>query len=66
MMKSDLKPAEIARRLNIFPDCAERTIKKLKEIGNVKDKLRSGRHRKTYINDDRLIFRTARQDFKAS
>ena len=65
MMKSDLKPAEIARRLNIFPDCAERTIKNFKETGNVKEKFWSVRPRKSSINDDRLIFGTARQNFKA-
>jgi transposase len=66
MMKLNVGPNEISKKLNISASCASRTIKRFKETGDIKDKFRSGRPRKTSIQDDRLIFRLARIDPKAS
>jgi transposase len=66
MMKCDIGPIEIAKKLKISASCASRTIKRFKESGSIKHKFRSGRPRKTSVQDDRMIFRMARAHPKAS
>lgn len=66
MMKAGKGPTEIGRLLKISTNCASQTIKKYKLNGNVKDLKRSGRPRKTSVHCDRLIFKLARQDPRAS
>jgi transposase len=50
----------IAQLLNISEHCVRNTIKKWEETGDVKDRKRSGRPRKTTTKEDSMLFRLSR------
>ncbi|XP_060069171.1 uncharacterized protein LOC132549271 [Ylistrum balloti] len=53
---------EIGRQLNITHTVISRLIRKHVATGNVQDRQRSGRPRKTMARDDRMLLRLARQE----
>ncbi|XP_060063217.1 uncharacterized protein LOC132543715 [Ylistrum balloti] len=62
MHNTGMSCREIGRQLNITHTVISRLIRKHVATGNVQDRQRSGRPRKTTARDDRMLLRLARQE----
>ena len=66
LLKANQSVSHIMNQVKVSKTCVYQTLYKLKKNGDFRDLQRSGRPRKTTVNDDRMIYRMARANPKLS